>query len=66
MDKFKAHMETVHEIYLDFEFLLSIHFVKEEEKSNLVHMTAVKLDRLTFSFFSHINLSDEGDGRQNT
>ena len=36
VDKFKAHMETVHEIYMDFEFLLSIHFVKEEEKSNLV------------------------------
>ena len=36
VDKFKAHMETVHEIYMDFEFLLSIHFVKEEEKSSLV------------------------------
>ena len=36
VDKFKAHMETVPEIHMDFEFLLSIHFVKEEEKSNVV------------------------------
>ena len=36
MDKFKMHMETVHEIYLDLDFLLSIHFIKEEEKTSLV------------------------------
>ena len=30
-------------------------------------MTAVKFDQfLTFSFSSHIKISDEGDGRQNT
>ena len=35
-EKFKMHMETVHEIYLDLDFLLSIHFIKEEEKTSMV------------------------------
>merc|ERR1712010_210785 len=37
--KFKMHMETVHEIYLDLDFLLSIHFIKEEEKTSMVKAT---------------------------
>ena len=35
-DKFKKHMETAHEIYLDLDFLLSIHFIKKEEKTSVV------------------------------
>ena len=37
-DKFKKHMETTHEIYLDLDFLLSIHFIKEEEKTSVVRV----------------------------
>ena len=41
-EKFKMHMETVHEIYLDLDFLLSIHFIKEEEKTSMVRQQCVK------------------------
>merc|ERR1719209_1901978 len=42
-EKFKMHMESVHEIYLDLDFLLSIHFIKEEEKTSMVKATRSRM-----------------------
>jgi len=36
MGKFKAHLETVHDIFFDAEFLLAVHFLREEERSKVL------------------------------
>ena len=35
-EKFEKHMEMVHEIHLDTDLLLAIHFIEDEEKDILV------------------------------
>merc|ERR1712129_592840 len=36
MAKFKAHLEAVHGIFFDAEFLLAVHFLREEERSKVL------------------------------
>ena len=35
-DKFEKHMEVVHEVHLDFDLLLALHMLGEEERASLV------------------------------
>ena len=34
-DKFEKHMEVVHEVHLDFDLLLALHMLGEEERASL-------------------------------
>merc|ERR1712204_28723 len=36
MAKFKSHLEAVHDIFFDAEFLLAVHFLREEERSKVL------------------------------
>merc|ERR1712204_109480 len=36
MAKFKSHLEAVHDIFFDAEFLLAVHFLREEERSRVL------------------------------
>merc|ERR1719470_684030 len=45
LEKFKKHMEDIHEIYFEHEFILAGSFLKKEEKENIVAVSKVRIKK---------------------
>ena len=45
MEKFKKHMEDIHEIYFEHEFILAGSFLKKEEKENIIAAAKVRIKK---------------------
>ena len=45
LEKFKKHMQDVHEIYFEHEFILAGSFLKEEEKENIIAAARVRIKK---------------------
>merc|ERR1712129_225113 len=45
LEKFKKHMEDIHEIYFEHEFILAGSFLKKEEKENIIAAAKVRIKK---------------------